>query len=200
MRFPRLTLTPAVLAIAATWATAVAGQDRPDGLVSEFRAGVLYHDASIFVSPGNGNRVERDGVDANLELLFRSPGFLDAVGSPRPHVGFTVNTEGATSQIYAGLTWNWSLSERIFLEFGGGGAVHNGETDDIPPDPAEPYTAASGDKLLGCRLLFRGSLALGVRFAERHSLSLALDHISNGYLCDPNPGLDTLGLRWGYRF
>jgi len=26
------------------------------------------------------------------------------------------------------------------------------------------------------------------------------DHISNGYLADPNEGLDTFGIRYGYLF
>jgi lipid A 3-O-deacylase len=184
------------LTILTSWAETAAAQDRQEGWVSEIRAGVFYHDAAIIVSSGNQGRVEDAGPDLNLELLFRSPGLLEAVGSPRPHLGATVNFEGATSQIYAGLTWDWSLSERVFLELGGGAAVHNGQTDATVP----PSTSGDGEKPLGCRVLFRGNIALGVRFAERQSLALALDHISNGYLCEPNPGLDTLGLRWGYKF
>lgn len=200
--FPRLTLTLVVLATVTTWATSAAGQDGQDRLISEIRAGVFYHDAAIFVRPGDRDdlRVERAGADINLELLFVSPGFLDPVGSPRPHIGVTVNTAGATSQAYAGLTWNWDLSDSLFFEFNGGGAVHNGQTDSPPPDLLLPYTATNGQKLLGCSTLFRLGIAMGVRFAERQSLTLALDHVSNGYLCDVNPGLDTFGLRWGYRF
>ena len=199
---PGPALTLFILTAAVVWAAPAAGQDRQDRVVSEIRAGIMYHDAAIFVVPGDRDelRIERTGLDINLELLFVSPGIFRAIGSPRPHIGVTANTQGATSQAYAGLTWNWDMTSRLFFEFNGGGAVHNGETDGPAPDPLKPYTAANGQKLLGCSALFRLGVAMGVRFAERQSLTLALDHISNGHLCELNPGLDTLGLRWGYRF
>ena len=78
----------------------------------------------------------------------------------------------------------------LFFEASFGGAVHDGELNDD----------AEGEKALGCRVLFRESLALGWRLDARHSLSVMLDHISNGGLCEHNEGLDTLGLRYGYRF
>lgn len=53
---------------------------------------------------------------------------------------------------------------------------------------------------MGCRALFRESVSLGVRFLERHSLSLMLAHISNAGPCDLNKGLDADGIRYGYRF
>lgn len=168
----------------------------------EFRAGIMYHDAAWFVRPGAHDelQVEGPGPDVNFELLFRSPDFLKAVWSPRPHLGVTFNTAGETSQAYLGLTWRADLSDSLFVELAGGGAVHNGKTTGIAPDPYEPYTTADGRKLLGCRALFRLAAAVGVQLNERYSLALGLDHISNGHLCDLNPGLDTVGLRLGYRF
>jgi len=35
---------------------------------------------------------------------------------------------------------------------------------------------------------------------EKTSLSLYLDHISNANLCDNNEGLETAGVRLGFRF
>lgn len=169
---------------------------------TELRAGLMYHDAALFVRPGSRDQlqVEGPGPDVNLEVLFASPDFLEAVWSPRPHVGVTVNTAGETSQAYLGLTWRADLSERLFAEFAGGGAIHDGETRGTAPDPFYPYTTADGRKLLGCRAMFRFALAVGVQLNERYSLSLGLDHISNAHLCELNPGLDTVGLRLGYRF
>ena len=57
-----------------------------------------------------------------------------------------------------------------------------------------------GQKSLGCKVLFRESAALGYLVTEKHSLSVALDHISNASLCSSNEGLDALGMRCGYRF
>lgn len=161
-------------AIALPWAEAAA---------VELRLGMLGHDVGVF-----GGEVEQ-GPDINAEVLFDSPAILDIVGSPRPHVGVSLNTHGYTSQAYAGLTWGWDLPSSLFIEFSLGGAVHNGETDPVP-----------GHKALGSHVLFRESLSIGVRLNENLSVSLMLDHISNANLADYNEGLDNLGIRFGYRF
>lgn len=162
-------------------------------LLSEVRLGLLYHDAGIWVVPSADLRsVEPAGPDLNAELLFNSPKFFKVLGSPRPHIGATVNPQGATSQAYFGLTWDWDPTDRILFEIAGGGVVHNGETD--------PLRADADEKPLGCGALLRFSTGLGVRVAARQSVMFVFDHISNGFLCDPNPGLDTVGMRWGYRF
>ena len=78
----------------------------------------------------------------------------------------------------------------LFFGVSFGGSVHNGETK----------TDRSDKKELGCRLLFRESLEFGYRFGGRHAITAFLDHISNANLCDKNEGLETVGLRYGYRF
>lgn len=155
------------------------------GILSEIRVGALRHDASIFTT-----RQEEAVIDANLEILFTSPRFMRYVWSPRPHLGVTANFAGETSQAYLGLTWDVDLLDGLFAELGLGASVHNGELDS--GDPAK--------KNLGCRWLFRESVSLGYRISEHHNISMMLDHLSNGELCDPNKGLDALGIRWGYRF
>lgn len=152
--------------------------------LDEIRLGLSAHDISFL---GHG---KEDGVDGTAELLFQSPGFLDAVWSPRPHLGIAVNSTGDTSQIYAGLTWSVVPLERLFIEFSLGGAVHDGELNSGPPDR----------KLLGARALFRESLALGIRLDERNSLMVVFDHESNARLAEHNAGLNNFGVRWGYRF
>lgn len=164
------------------------GQDEGNvdsGILSEIRIGPLRHDASIF-----STREEDSDIDANVELLFTSPGFLRYVWSPRPHLGVTANFGGETSQAYLGLTWDIDLFADIFVEVGLGASVHNGELDTGDPDR----------KNLGCRWLFRESASLGYRISENHNISVMLDHASNAELCDRNDGIDSMGVRWGYRF
>jgi lipid A 3-O-deacylase len=151
---------------------------------SEVRVGFLMHD----VGPFSSN--EEDGYDGNFELLFVSPRFLDIIWSPRPHLGFTVNSAGNTNQAYFGLTWEWSFWGNWFAGFSFGGSVHNGELTTVRTDRKE----------LGCHLLFRESVEGGYRFGSRHAVSLFLDHISNGNICDKNEGLENWGVRYGYRF
>ena len=165
-----------------------AGQDDPapeHGFLSEIRLGALRHDAGVIVA-----QEEPDVVDANAELLFASPRFLRHVWSPRPHLGVIGNFAGATNQAYLGLTWDVDLFAGLFLELGLGASVHNGELD----------TGDQARKNLGCRWLYRESVSLGYRVSQHHNVSVMLDHVSNNDRCDRNDGLDTLGVRWGYRF
>lgn len=165
---------------------AIHAPDNPGlaGILSEARGGVLYHDAGLITSRTEG------GADINAEVLFTSPEFLSFVFSPRPHLGVSANTSGDTSQLYFGLSWTADIYESFFAELTFGGTVHNGKRNS--------NTAGRND--LGCRLLFRESISVGVIVGARHSISLMLDHISNADLCDRNHGQDTLGIRYGIRF
>ena len=151
--------------------------------ISEFRGGILAHDTVPTLTH------KEPGADINLEVLFHSPDFLGVIGSPRPHLGFTVNTGGDTSQLYAGLTWEWDFWRNMFASLALGGAIHDGDID----------VRSNDKKELGCRMLFRAAVELGYRFRQRHGISLYIDHMSNGGICDQNEGLVLLGVRYGYR-
>lgn len=156
------------------------------GVLSEIRVGLLAHDQGPFSSN------KEDGPDVNLEFLFVSPDLLDVIWSPRPHIGLTGNTAGDTNQAYLGLTWELGFWRRGFAEFSLGGAVHDGELT--------TNMVGRTKKELGCRVLFRGSVAIGVNFAGPHSVMAHLDHISNAGICDENEALGNVGIRYGYRF
>ena len=88
------------------------------------------------------------------------------------------------------MVWEFLFSNGFFFNIGTGLAVHNGqlESDD------------SNKKQLGSRILFREPIEFGFTFFERHRISILFDHISNADLAEPNEGLDTLGVRYGYQF
>ncbi len=155
----------------------------PRGL--EFRGGVLAHDV-----PGlwSGFRLE-SGIDINAELLFGS-GFPILGGAIRPAIGATVNTAGDTSKAYIDARWEIEGPSGIFLGLGLGAAVHDGLLDPTDPDR----------KALGSRILFHIPIEIGWRFNERNSISVYFEHISNGFIADSNEGLDSIGVRYGYRF
>lgn len=155
-----------------------------DAWLSELRVGGLYHDAGVF-----GNHKE-GGEDVNAEVLFTSPDILSVIWSPRPHLGTNINDDGYTSQVYGGLTWTYDFTQNLFGEFSEGGSVNDGQLNKTDHH----------HKALGSPVLFRESLSLGWRFDEHNSLSAMLDHISNAGLARYNGGLDTAGLRYGYRF
>lgn len=70
------------------------------------------------------------------------------------------------------------------------GPAHNGVLDPIEPDR----------KALGRRVLFHVPLEIGFRFDQHQSISVFFDHVSNGYTTTFNEGLDSLGVRYGYKF
>lgn len=174
-------------------AYAQAPASRDDGsVIDEVRVGLFAQ------GWGNIGSDKEEGVGFNLEAAFVSPGFLSAVGSPRPHVGVTVASDSdATNQVYFGLEWQAYLKERLFGSISLGGAVHDGETNYTPvvDRPRRDNTL-----FLGCRALFRVAGDIGYDVTDHVRVSIHMAHISNANLCSVNEGLDHFGARVGYRF
>lgn len=150
------------------------------------RVGVLAHDVDNLWS---GTRKE-SGVDLNAEIIFNRPSFSLLSGDIRPNLGASINTQGDTSKVYGGILWEFETKSGIFLNLGIGAAIHDGRID----------TDREDKKSLGSRVLFRVPIEIGYKLDEHHHFSVLFDHVSNGFLTDPNEGLDTLGLRYGYQF
>jgi len=187
--FVRRTL---VLVALVVWLTGPAHAD-DTGWIDEGKFGVLAHDVRVF---GLGRRGE-PGADVNVEVLFTAPAFLKFLWSPRPHLGFSVNTAGATDYAYTGLTWSgrpWrsllALPEALFIAGSFGGAIHDGHLNTAPPER----------KHLGSRLLFRESAEVGDQLTRGLSVSVLFDHVSNGGLAHYNQSLNNLGARIGITF
>jgi lipid A 3-O-deacylase len=129
--------------------------------------------------------------------LFTPPEFFRAIGAPRPHIGGTLNTAGATNTGYFGLTWGITLIQNLF-GWGGdlfgngslGGAFQDGYHNDAPP----------GRKNLGSTALFRESLELGYQLTPTVSISGFVDHMSNANLAPHNAGITNAGARLGLKF
>lgn len=171
--------------------SALASQDVPDvlslSLIDEFRLGVLSNDLSR----------EKDGVNLNAEVLFRRPNvyyknkLLLFLFNPRLHIGGSLNTDGGVSKAYVGATWDYRLTNRLFVEASFGGAIHDGK---LKRPPGSSFPA------LGCRVMFRESASVGFELTEKLKMMVTVDHISNASLCNYNDGLTTLGVRMGYKF
>jgi lipid A 3-O-deacylase len=159
--------------------------------LTEVRVGALKHAVAF------GHRAKEQGMDGNVEALFASPDWLRWAFSPRPHLGLTANaSKRATDFLYAGLTWDWTFREAIFVDVSLGFSVHDGMLD----NSMIAGRSREDRREFGCRALFRESLEFGYRFLERHSLSLMWEHHSHGSLCsEENEGIDNAGLRYGFR-
>lgn len=156
------------------------------GLISELRGGVLAH---------NPAGRENGSADVNLELLFVKPiqpaNPVMAFLVPRIHLGTTINTVGDTSSVYAGFTWTYDFTDKLFAEVGAGAGFHNGKTSRFVPT----------DRIsLGCSPLFRESASLGYRFSPNWRVMATVEHMSNAGLCHDNPGITNFGVRVGYVF
>jgi hypothetical protein len=159
---------------------------RAGALISEVKIGAQVHDMPFMWS---GFHVESYAVDLNLEVLF-GPGWGLWGGTLRPALGATINFNGDTSKAYLDARWERDFANGTFLGLGLGIAIHNGET--FTPDPEA--------KELGRRVLFHPNVEIGKRLDEHRSLSVYFEHISNASMASKNQGLDTLGIRYGYRF
>ncbi len=155
------------------------------GIISEARLGVLDHASSI-VGPGR-----EKGTLFAPEILFTMPDFLRYIGSPKPTLGFQINT-GDRNFAYGGLTWRIGFFDRFHVNLGFGIGVHDGDLDD---------SDKPGTLKLGCRWLFHDVIAIGTTLGERHVIELQVDHYSHAGLCDDlNSGTESIGLVYGYRF
>lgn len=156
------------------------------GWLHEIRVGILAHDVDDLWS----NFKREDGTDYNAEIVL-TPSWQLWNGTVRPNFGVSVNDGSDTSKLYGGGLWEHLWSNGAFFDIGLGAAIHDGEIDDKNrPDKKE----------FGSTVLFRVSFEAGITFFDHHRLSLMFDHISNAYLADPNDGMDTLGIRYGYLF
>ncbi|HEV7309118.1 acyloxyacyl hydrolase [Ensifer sp.] len=161
-----------------------------DGVFDEMRFGVTTSIAS-------GDKQE-DGVFPSFTLYFDPFGASGAADlgekllRPRVYTGAAVATSSnGVNQAYAGLSWTFDMTQRLFVEFGAGGTVHDGDLDNPNGDGPQ----------LGCRVLFREYAATGVRLDEHWNVSATVEHASHANLCDgPNNGLTRAGLALGYKF
>ncbi len=157
---------------------------QPHNGLYEIRAGILSHDVRLW----SRSRKE-SGVDLNAEFIFGFPNLRLFSGTVHTNLGFSLNTQGDTSKIYSGLLWEYIWGADVFLNLGLGLAAHNGELED-----------SDDKKELGSRVLFRIPIEIGLFLTRHQGISIMFDHVSNAYLADPNEGLDTVGLRYTYRF
>ncbi|MEG3618166.1 acyloxyacyl hydrolase [Magnetovibrio sp. PR-2] len=167
------------------------------GYISELRFGVMGHDVRFpsrheFHMPNPFENRYEGGVNVNPEVIFTSPDWLEWAYSPRPRVGVSINTSGDTNSAYTSLGWDTAWDNGIYLDGFFGLAVHDGELTDGNPQ---------GKIEFGSRVLFHLGGDIGWRWDEHNGIALVWEHMSNGsMLASKNQGIDSLGLRYSYRF
>jgi lipid A 3-O-deacylase len=173
----RLFAICSVFAVSIVLARAEAATNGP----LELRLGVLSHD------PGGP---ESGTADLAGDVLIALPGPRHWA-MPRLQIGGILNLAGRTNVAHAGLSWQFPITNRVFIETGLGLAVHDGATG---------RASAHGQSAMGCRYAFRETLGLGYRLGSGWNVVASVEHLSNGGLCARNRGLTHAGLRMGYAF
>jgi lipid A 3-O-deacylase len=153
--------------------------------LNDIRVGILLHDGTVRNQTG-----KEGGADFNTEFIFNWPHCVPSIGIVQSNIGISLNNQGETSKIYSGFLWEYVWHSGIFFNLGLGLSLHNGELETDNGDKKE----------LGSRLLFRIPVEFGVFITRHHGLSIMFDHVSNASLASPNDGLNTIGVRYTYRF
>lgn len=183
----------AALALMAVSAPALASEGLLGGLRLgreasswEVRGGISAYDSGIFSSQ------RLDGFVVNAEALAPSPAFLSRLGSPRPYVGLDLPvSDNPVDMFYGGLNWQAWLGSRFYLGFSLGAAV---------PSRRVVVNHLGYIKDLGSPLLFHLQASAGFDLTRRLTLQVYYNHFSNARLARPDPGLESVGTRIGYRF
>jgi lipid A 3-O-deacylase len=116
--------------------------------------------------------------DPNLAWLF----------SPRPLIGASINLQGKTSEVYAGLAWTLPVYGPFFVEASFGGLVHDQKLNQTYGDRPSPIST---------RFLFRESIALGYNINEYWRILVFAAHGSNGNLGYRNESMNRYGVLLG---
>jgi lipid A 3-O-deacylase len=188
-----------LLAAAACLALSVSLAAPARAEVDELRVGVTHN----FNVEHNRLTDGREGDNVEGELVWSSPELFGIIGSPRPYVVGSFNTEGKTSFVGAGVLWRWNFAHNWAFEPGFGFIVHNGEIDNPYPDgSAQAAQFQDEHQLLGSRDLFRETFALERSFGDHAALQVYYEHASHGQILNSgrNQGLNNVGLRYVWRF
>jgi hypothetical protein len=171
----------------ASAAYATTGDYNPGGIFDEVRAG-----ATTFWQHGDNG--DEGGIYVTGQVLFDpfiaplDNRYLDILLRPRPHLGGSLSTDEGSSQLFGGLTWTVPLPSIFFAEASFGGTIHDAALENAPI-------------AVGCRVLFRESVGLGLELGPHWRVIGGIDHSSHANLCgSDNDGLTHIGGNIGYRF
>jgi lipid A 3-O-deacylase len=168
--------------------------------IDEIRLGVVHN---LRLDHGDIVDGKEDGENVELEIASSSPDLLNIIGSPRPYVVASINTDDGVSFGGVGLIWRWEFADGWAFEPGFGYIVHDGEIDNaFAPGTPEATAFEAENQLLGSEDLFRTTFALERELGPRVAGQIYYEHMSHGQILDEgrNQGLDFVGVRFLYRF
>jgi hypothetical protein len=178
----------------------------------EVFGGVYAHDVTFLGDVfGVGAAGREGGADIMIGLRSDRLEALRFIWKPQAHVMGSVNTNGTSHFVAAGLSWPIGISGPFYFRPGIGMAYTTGKSG-LPPTNVPGLSQAEFDRRLhlyrtridfGSKVLFEPELALGVNLSEKVSMEASWVHLSNGRILGnskKNQGLDDAGVRLAWKF
>lgn len=194
------------LAVAAAIGVVTLGGLAGPAGAAELLVGAYAHDVAFLgAAIGSGAANREKGGDIELGIRSDRIEALHVIGAPQAHAFVSVNTDGTSDFVAAGLSWPIKLTDRFYLRPGLGLAYTDGKAG-LPAVNAPGLTPAEIQRRLtlfqtridfGSRMLFEPELAIGAHLGGPWSAELSWVHISNGEVFHhgKNQGLDDAGVR-----
>ena len=137
-------------------------------------------------------KTHEDGADIQLGVRSDPIEGLKLIGKPSAYIFGSVNTNGDTNLIAAGLSWK--IGQQFYVRPGIGLAVHDG--------PKLRFDTKGRRTDLGSRILFEPEIGVGYQIDPRFSIEAHWSHVSHARLFNSkqNPGLDMIGARVNVKF
>ena len=197
----------------AIWAAAAALLATSAGAArgGEFLVGAYAHDVTFIGDAiGVGAAGREDGVDLHLGVRSDRIEAFEIIGRPQAHAFVSINSEGTSNFVAAGLSWPIDVTDRAYVRPGLGLAYTDGKVDlprfnepGLPPAEIARRLKLYNTRIdFGSHVLFQPEIAIGFRLSERVSAELSWVHISNGNILGSgkNQGMDDAGVRLIYAF
>ena len=151
-------------------------------IAADLFGGVFAHDVN---TPFTKN-IHEGGADFQLGYRFNPIVRFGPVGGPAPYLFGSVNSQGDTNLIAAGL--GWRIGGPFYVRPGLGVAIQTGPSYRVDPNGRRTD--------LGSRVLFEPELGVGMQVAPRISIEASWVHVSHAQLFSrQNPGIDMIGAR-----
>jgi hypothetical protein len=173
--------------------------------------GVYAHDVTFIGDAiGLGAAGREGGADIHVGYRTGRIEGLRFIWRPQAHLFASINTEGTSNFVAAGLDWRIPLGRQFYFRPGIGLAYTDGKTG-LPPANVPGLTPAELARRtelyftridFGSHVLFEPEFALGVDLNDSLALEASYTHLSNGQIFHQgkNQGLDDAGVRLVWKF
>ena len=177
---------------------------------AELLVGAFAHDVTFIGDLiGVGAAGREGGRDLQIGMRSDRVDALGLIGRPQAHGLVSINSDGTSNFVAAGLSWPIYLPGQFYVRPGLGLAYTDGEAG-LPAVNAPELTPPEIQRRLkrynsridfGSQLLFQPELSIGRVLTPRWSAELTYIHLSNGqvFARGKNQGLDDVGLRLIYK-